>query len=187
MNRFASAPSANPSWLITFVDVVMLLLTFFVLLFAVSKPVPEHFQPIVESYAQAFSGEGGGGVGQGVGQPMSSAHTPDDKGDDLIYLESVLRPAFERSNSLSGFQFRRASQYLILAMPADALFGGAQLLPDARPLVFDLAGVLSNVSNPLAVVGRGRTWALGLNRAEQLAAALAGAGLTSRLTMLSRD
>lgn len=187
MNRYISASPANPPWLITFVDLVMLLLTFFVLLFSVSKPVPEQFQPVVQAYAEAFGGNSAGGVGQAIGQPMSSAHTPDDKGDDLIYLESVLRPAFERSNSLSGFQFRRTSQYLILALPADVLFGGAQIRADARPLVFDLAGVLSNISNPLAVVGRGQTWALGLNRAEQLSAALTAAGLTSRLTMLSRD
>jgi chemotaxis protein MotB len=187
MNPWISAPPANPPWLITFVDLVMLLLTFFVLLFSVSKPVPEQFDPVVKAYAEAFGGTSDRGVGQAIGQPLSSAHTPDDKGDDLVYLESVLRPAFERSTSLSGFQFRRTSQYLILALPADALFTGAQVRADARPLVFDLAGVLSNVSNPLAVVGRGKTWALGLNRAEQLAAALTASGLASRLTMLSRD
>ena len=188
MNRFAMprALAGNPSWLITFVDLVMLLLTFFVLMFSVSTPVAERFAPVVASYAAAFTGSGGG---TGSAQPYSYARTSDDKGDELVYLESVLRPAFERSATLNGFQFQRSSQYLILSLPAKALFtdGEARLLPTAQAISFDLAGVLSNVSNPLAVVGRGGAWALGLNRAERLAGALAGAGLTSRVAMLSRD
>ncbi|MSO98056.1 MAG: hypothetical protein EXR11_07550 [Rhodospirillaceae bacterium] len=43
------------AWLITFVDIILLLLTFFVLMYAMARPDPARYAPIVQSYTEAFS------------------------------------------------------------------------------------------------------------------------------------
>ncbi|MDX2143895.1 MAG: flagellar motor protein MotB, partial [Rhodospirillaceae bacterium] len=48
-----AAPTGN-AWLITFVDVVMLLLTFFILLYAMSRPEPARYVPVAQSYIETF-------------------------------------------------------------------------------------------------------------------------------------
>jgi chemotaxis protein MotB len=44
-----------PTWLLTFTDMVLLLLTFFVLMFAMSKPDPASYPAVAQSYVERFA------------------------------------------------------------------------------------------------------------------------------------
>jgi chemotaxis protein MotB len=182
-----SSRGASPPWLLTMTDLILLLLTFFTMMFAVSQPDPARYPEVAQSYTQTFAADAvpvppGSAV-------LSFAKVPDRAGDDIDYLAGVLRTAFDATPTLKQMEFRRANQYLIMSLPAEDVFAARGAVPkdETGALVFDLAGVLSNLRNPIAVVGSGSGWALGVTRAENLVEALLAAGLTVRPSVLARS
>ena len=109
----ASRKATRP-WLITIVDLITLLLTFFVLLFSMSNVEPQRFSQVVQSYGDTFapSAEDPGRL------PKITAAA----GDDLGYLQAVLKAAFASSPGLKDVEFRLTPQYLILTLPVAGLY-----------------------------------------------------------------
>ena len=194
--KVARNPGPARPWLITIVDLMTILLTFFVLMFSLSKIDMVRFIPVARSYSNAFAG----------GLPDDAAPRLPEvavvAGDNLSYLEAVLRPAFAKHPSLADVQFRTTSQYLILSWPAGvaqgALFdaGSSGFSDAARRRVFDLGGVLSNLHNRIAIVGHasgdsaphadGAAWRLAITRANAVADAFTAAGYDKEITVLGR-
>lgn len=179
-------------WLITIVDLITLLLTFFVLLFSMSKVEPQRFSEVVQSYGEAFAP-----ADDDTGRlPKITAAA----GDDLGYLQAVLKAAFASSPDLKGVEFRLTPQYLILTLPVAGLYtpGTGDFADSAKTPVFDLSGVLSNLKNRIAVIGTAAmaqssdqeageaSWALAIARAQTMADALAAAGYGQPVTVLGR-
>jgi chemotaxis protein MotB len=173
-------------WLITIVDLITLLLTFFVLLFSMSHVESKRYQAVVQSYGEAFAKPG----------PKLPA-LQEKPGDDLGYLQAVLKTAFTHSSDLNGVEFRRTPQYLMLSLPATELFmpGSGGFSEAAKGAVFDLSGVLSNVSNRIAVVGTvaiepglpaDASWQLAIARARTMADALTRSGYSRPIAVLGR-
>jgi chemotaxis protein MotB len=188
------AGSSRP-WLITIVDLMTILLTFFVLLFSMSKIDLVRFVPVARSYSDAFAG----GLPDATTPRLPEvAAVP---GDNLSYLDAVLRPAFAKHPSLSDVQFRASAQYIILSWPAmergGALFdaGSSGISELARRRIFDLGGVLNNLHNRIAVVGQAAAgedddagaWRLSITRANAVADAFAASGYDKEITVLGRS
>jgi chemotaxis protein MotB len=188
--------AAQRAWLLTFADLVLLLLTFFVLVFSMSEPVRQRYVPMMQSYLEAFAPDID--PNEAGGAPLSFAVAPADARDGVAYLQAALQAAFARSDALDGLQFRATARYLVIEIEAARLFepGTARISAAAGPMVFDLAGVLGNLANPVAVVGRAAVdpvapnaaagWSLGMARADALADAMAAAGYGDDLTILAR-
>ena len=188
-------PGPARPWLITIVDLMTILLTFFVLMFSLTKIDMTRFMPVARSYSDAFSG---GLPDETVPRLPEVAAVP---GDNLSYLEAVLRPAFAKQASLADVQFRASTQYLILSWPAAdqsrALFdaGSSGFSGAARKRVFDLGGVLNNLHNRIAIVGQApagpegeaEAWRLAITRANSVADALAASGYDKEITVLGRS
>lgn len=200
-------------WLITIVDLMTILLTFFVLMFSMTKIDMARFIPLARSYGEAFAG----------GLPDEAAPRLPEvaavAGDNLSYLEAVLRPAFAKQPSLADVQFRATTQYIILSWPSNneglkdqgnALFdaGSSGISEATRRRIFDLGGVLSNLHNRIAIVGQAAVapaplsadinpaqasvieadaWRLAIGRADALADALAASGYDKEITVLGRN
>lgn len=193
--KVARTPGPARPWLITIVDLMTILLTFFVLLFSMSKIDMVRFIPVARSYGEAFAG---GAPDENAPRLPEVATVP---GDNLSYLEAVLRPAFAKQASLADVQFRATPQYLILSWPAlapgEGLFdaGSSGFSEAARRRVFDLGGVLSNLHNRIAVVGQAATdagaesdaWHLAIMRAYAVADAFAASGYDKEITVLGRQ
>ena len=181
------SPGPARPWLITIVDLMTILLCFFVLLFSLSKIDMVRFIPVAQSYSQAFSGA----PEPFVPRLPEVAAVP---GDNLSYLQAVLRPAFAKHPSLADVQFRETPQYLILSWPGGGLFdaGSSGFSDAARRRVFDLGGVLSNLHNRIAIVGQAASgteedsWRLAITRANAVADAITGAGYDKEITVLGR-
>lgn len=204
VERYAGA---TRPWLITIVDLMTILLTFFVLMFSLTKIDIARFMPLARSYGEAF---GGGLPDDAAPRLPEVAAVP---GDNLSYLEAVLRPAFAKQPSLADVQFRATAQYIILSWPVKdegpALFdtGSAGISDATRRRVFDLGGVLSNLHNRIAIVGQAPTdnsgapaldkatasaieadaWRLAIGRANALADSLAASGYDKEITVLGRN
>ena len=183
-------PAESKPWLITIVDLTTLLLTFFVLLFSMSHVKPERYRALAQSYSEAFAPFG-------LAKPNQTLPAiPATAGDDLGYLQAVLKSAFAASPGLRDVAFRLTPQYLMLTLPATALFqaDSGRFSDTAKTSVFDLSGVLSNLHNRIAVTGTaavsahdaGPAWALAMTRASAMADALARAGYDQPVTILGK-
>ncbi len=188
-------PGPARPWLITIVDLMTILLTFFVLLFSMAKIDMVRFVPVARSYSDAFAG----GLPDDAAPRLPEVATV--PGDNLSYLEAVLRPAFAKHPSLADVQFRASAQYIILSWPAmeqgGALFdaGSSGISDLARRRIFDLGGVLNNLHNRIAVVGQAAAggkdeagaWRLAITRANSVADAFAASGYDREITVLGRN
>ena len=181
--------AGSRAWLITFVDIILLLLTFFVLMYAMARPDPVRYAPIVQSYTESFSAPPAEAE-TGAPKPRSYVRDISGPGDDLFFLETALRAAVSRSGTLSGLQFRSTPQYLIISLPnVPGRTSSAQTAGLERAL-FDLGGVLANMNNRIAVIGQASTtaesWSNAVTRAEQIARALTQAGYDRPIATLAR-
>ncbi|SDH81337.1 OmpA/MotB family protein [Roseospirillum parvum] len=214
-----SAPPPNSpgrgiggAWMMIFTDLVLLLLTFFVLLFSMSELRQGAFDGLVEALSRRPTPE----IPEGLPLPVAERTIPTvDRpiGEDLGYLESVLAQALAEDPRLAGARLEPREGTLVLTLPADLLFppNGATLSDPARRAVGDLAsGVLANLDNRLAVSGHAAPprptgvgalpgedpgaapriaaddpWALSLARATAVARALGAAGYPAPLSVLA--
>lgn len=178
-------------WLITIVDLVTLLLAFFVLMFSMSYLEGKRYVAVAKSYGEAFNPL------LGDEEPLvrlpKIAALP---GDNLAYLEAVLRGAFAKTATLKDVEFHRTGQYLILSLPVDSMFvpGSGAFMSEGTGPVFDLGGVLSNLKNRIAIVGSAvmtpaegsAAWELAMARATSLADALTRAGAAQPVAVMGR-
>lgn len=175
------------AWLVTFTDLIALMLTFFVMLFAMSNVKTEQFHNLSDSLRQRLSTL----LDQERASPTfkldmpSSDRTP---GADLDYVTEVLRSQLAEHTRLERSVVRRAEGRVFVSLPADMLFasGEFEMRREATKAVFALGGILRNFDNRIEVAGHAdprqpesrypSNWELSLLRAQSVAAALNRAG-----------
>ena len=179
--------SASQAWMITFTDLVALMLAFFVLLFAMSQIEQKKWQGLVDSLNADLN------TLKSVErvQPALDYHPEDEAvvpGADLDYLASVLRQQLAAQALLARGTIRRLPDRLVVSLPADLLFraNATTLAPGARDAGFALGGVLRNLNNRIEVAarvrhsnraqGRRSDWRLALARAALFTGMLTRAG-----------
>jgi chemotaxis protein MotB len=170
---------AKADWMYTFADLVSLLLTFFVMLFAMSSLQDDRFREVANS------------------QPSASVDMPSvliPRAVDLDYLRRIIGaklaqlPAPEKINDL---ELVHANGRVTLSLPADTLFapGSAALLPAGRRSLILLGESLSVFANRITVEGHTdpvrietdrypSNWELSIDRAATVARVLRQSGYT---------
>ena len=189
MSPFAprDSRSAGMAWLVTFSDLVVLMLAFFVLLFSMTAFQPNAFERLSDSLAGTFGADRPAVSSAPDGGPRGVEGLTRPRGQDLGYLAAVLRAAVAADSRLEGARVQWLDQRLVILLPSDLLFapGDAALAPTARPAVAELGGLLANLRNAIAVAGHadpdesrpdGDAWALSLARATAVARELRRAG-----------
>ncbi|GHD60986.1 flagellar motor protein MotB [Thalassobaculum fulvum] len=182
----------GPSWLVTLVDLVSLMLAFFVMRFAMTTLESPGFDATAASIALA--------LGKTVSVAQQEATPPEPLGVEterrgagfrLSYLEPLLEAKLARDPVLRAARIERAGDRLVIALPSDLLFvsGRADLTPGARAAVAELATALANLPNRIEVLGHadprpmagtgqyGSNRALSLARADSVAVGLVDSGL----------
>lgn len=139
-------------WLIIFTDLVALMLTFFVMVFAMSNVKVSKWQNIIDSLSQTL-------------RPSEEKTVPVPTAEfnigtifrkqaiNLDYLASVLAEALEGNALLSNSRLMRLEDRLIIAIPGDLLFepGLTALTDRGQRALFVLSGVLRNIGNQVGV------------------------------------
>lgn len=189
--------SAVPLWLITFTDVMALMLTFFVLLYSMSTPQEEKWQDIVDSlsYNEDI-----------YDSAARNAGTQDYISLDKIEKSSALEPGYLKvlienmllERKISGILLIENQDRLLISLPAQLLFesGVADMKETGRQLIFELGGVLSRVKNRIEVIGHAdpvpirsqvgqfdSNWELSLARAASVSMALRDVGYQRPMTV----
>lgn len=189
------ARSNSPqAWLITFTDIMALMLTFFVLLFSMSVPDEGLFDQSLSKTLDAnkFLGHRNF-AGDQDSQSISTSKVA--AGLDLGYLSSLIQQAGADNPSMQKVNIIRNANNLVLVLPEDVAFesGRAELSVEANDVLRDIAGVLANVDNQITVVGHADpeggnvaenywiNWSISLQRAQAVGAALASYGINQKL------
>jgi chemotaxis protein MotB len=179
--------SASQAWMVTFTDLVALMLAFFVLLFAMSQVEQREWQGLVDSLSSDFNALKRVETIKPVleYQPAEEAVVP---GADLDYLAPVLRQQIAAQASLARATIHRLPDRLVVSLPAELLYQAnlAVLAPGAREVGFALGGVLRNLDNRIEVEallrgserarGPRADWQLALARAALFTGMLTRAG-----------
>jgi chemotaxis protein MotB len=185
-----SRPAAGsaPRWFVTLVDLMSLLLAFFVLLFAMSAPKSEEWRALTDSLARRLN----------AGRTLPSGELPATPGRGTVapslglgldYLHALLETKIAGDALLGAVRLERQADRLIIMLPADLAFapGEAALTRAAMPAIGALADAVRFLGNDVEVQGHAdprpapsagyaSNWELSLARAAAVADALAEAG-----------
>lgn len=182
-------------WMITFADLLSLLLAFFVLMFAMSSINQGAWKALADSLALRLN----------PGEPLTpaGARAPDDfprafqaPAMDLDYLAAVIERKGREVELLQRAALRREADRLVIALPADLLFlpGQATLTEAAQAAAGVLGDMFRGIENRLEVEGHAdpaplsgdatfaSNWELSLARAIALANRLKAAGYAHEIT-----
>ncbi|NLA26114.1 MAG: OmpA family protein [Firmicutes bacterium] len=168
----------SESWMLTYSDMVTLLLTFFILLFAISIIDIDRFKTMLISIQSSFFGNTG--IFEHI-EPKSSEHDGDNDISDntLIDLGGVMlgkvREAeelqskvelFLEHNELEGaVDVRLEERGVVMELPEQILFNqvSAELRPQAKIFLKDLAVLFKEIEHGIVI--EGHTCSLPLNTA----------------------
>lgn len=201
----SAQPPGQPVWLISFADLISLLLCFFVMLFAMSSIELARWRAVVLSVNANYVGPNAA-TKSDASEPWlrrpgrSFAGAVADNGVDLDYLAAVLERRVEDDGELAGTVVTRSDDHLVVSLPGDGLFeiGRANINPNARLKLATLGRVLGNLKNQVDVRGHGEppasaralkvsavaNWELSLARAASVAEELQRGGYLREPTVI---
>lgn len=140
--------------MVTFTDLVSLMLTFFVLLFSMSTIKVDEWETIIDSLSQTLNPSRLQSVAAATAQYNISTIFR-KRAIDLGYLESIISEGIKKDPILNRSQIILKDERLIVALPGDLLFqpGSAAMTKSAQDALFNLGGVLRNIGNQVGVNG----------------------------------
>lgn len=169
-------PAGGTAWLITFTDLVALMLAFFVMLFAMSKVEHRKWQNLTDALAYNLNA---------VRELPAALPTEwlDIESDeplsavDLDYLAALLKENMAAEPLLAEAVLWRLQDHLVIALPGELLFapGATELETSGRAVLTAFGGLLRHVTNRIEVTahadprqpggGFASNWELSLARA----------------------
>lgn len=186
--RLAAGSPVGKAWLITFADLVALILTVFVMLHAMRSVQAEQWRTVVASLTSRLNPGAERVVPTGEAE-YNIATTFRRQAINLDYLGGVLERIIAEDPQLSGAKLTNLDDRLVLSLPSDGLFApdGAVMSDKAREAIRNVGTIVGNVTNQIGVRGhsdptpsaRGgytSAWELSLARAAAVANALHEAG-----------
>lgn len=194
MRRFArrsgdQTGSTTSMWLISFTDVMALMLTFFVLLFAMSNPEQEKFDQFKENIQQNFNKFEGEAFNRGSEDSINIERVDFNKALDLKYLQVLIKNLVDENPDLGQITILQNAGTLILSLPEEMLFqsGGAFIKPEAARTLSAIVNSLRRIRNSVEVIGHTdprptkssqfpSNWELSLARAANVAGLLENLG-----------
>ncbi|MEQ8370583.1 MAG: flagellar motor protein MotB [Alphaproteobacteria bacterium] len=185
------AEAGGPSrtvWLLSFADLVSLLLTFFVMMFAMSTVANDRWWQFVDGLAA--------GQRDQVSEPLSQADGRVDarqilRPRDLSYVAVLVEQQLRADPLLGGVFVERWPDRLVVSLPGDLLFAPdrAELARAGQAAVARLTPLLNSLPNRIELAGHTdpqpsrrfpSNWELSLARAASVAQALAVSGYAGR-------
>ncbi|HLN63194.1 MAG TPA: flagellar motor protein MotB [Symbiobacteriaceae bacterium] len=148
-------------WLLTYSDMITLLMALFIMLFAMSKVDQGKYQAVANMLSQVMGGGNmiinTGGVGDGVNVPPTTIDaisniSPEQVKDALEQLGEGLYADFARDGRFTVYVGQRG---LTISLAGNAFFdsGKATLRPEVLPLLNDIADRLKALPNDISLEG----------------------------------
>jgi len=188
----------KPVWLITFVDLISLLLAFFLMLYSMSSIQKNDWAAFLASLNKHEVLMKEKKVGSKKDAELIRP-AEISKGLEIKYLRTLLESEIESNDLLKFVEFFEKGNQLILSFPSSLIFrpGSSELLPKGKQALFALSEKLSNLENRVELVGYSdpnpvinnqkykNNWVLSLFRASAVANALIKSGYRKPLHIVS--
>jgi len=196
LNPRDKSSTQGSSWMITFADLLSLLLTFFVLIFSMSTVEFESWKAVVTTMSDEFN----------VQRPkldikphvsQNTLKASDGPGLNLNYLQVLLERALGGQETMAGVRVHREADRVLVSIPASTLFEhkDAQLAIGALKPLKQLAGILVQIRNKIRIAGHTdasgsgnlkfkSNWELSLTRARIVAGILTDFGYRDSIAVL---
>ncbi|MBI4031581.1 MAG: OmpA family protein [Proteobacteria bacterium] len=202
MGDVNSQQSGPPIWLITFTDTIALMLTFFVMLFAMSTPADKEWSEITAALFGQLNKFYGPSFNRGPVDALNLQRVDFDRALDISYLSALMESVVEDNENLSGARFIEQPGMLIISLPQDLLFepGNADISEKGARALYGLGGALSRIKNKVEVWGHAdprpfqgqeRTyesnWELSLARAANVAGVLNDVGYEKTINIIGNS
>lgn len=160
-------PQNHERWLLTYSDMITLLMVFFVVLFAMSKVDTAKFEALAESLSLVFQGlpgiqllEGAGGhaVIEGAGgppkPPPGTGLSPRVSPKRQIFLEKATSTLATEIRT-GKIQMNTEARGIVLSLSGDTFFraGEATVAEGSMPILVKIAQLLNSVPEKIVVEG----------------------------------
>jgi len=151
--RGQAIESTSGAWLVSFTDVMALMLTFFVLLFSMSDPDKETWDGVTAALKTEFQSSYGGQFNKGLEQGPSVLRFEYDDALDVGYLQNVIDRDINENKTLEGIYLSDNGSNLQINFPFKSFFedGSRELSDEGRRQLYVLAPILSRIKNRLEI------------------------------------
>jgi chemotaxis protein MotB len=151
----------NERWLLTYSDMITLLLIFFIVMYTLSRIDVKKFQALSTSLSKAMGAGGmvldspGPSVVPGVSGTISEVAPSSGENSQLDQIKSQLEEYIRESNLQAKISVTMEERGVVLSFQEEVLFklGSAELTPRAREIITKVGPVLETVPNYLRVEG----------------------------------
>lgn len=190
--RLGDEPRANYTWLVTFTDVMGLMLTFFVMMFAMAEPENKEYDKMTAALRSELGRVYGERQYTGTTENIDLAKVNFNRALDVRYLEELIRSMVEAHPELKSVQVIPQADSVVLSLPQELLFepGQANVKEEGRKILYTIGGSITRVRNRIEIDGHtdnrplegaeksdyGNNWELSLARAAQVASILENVG-----------
>ncbi len=140
-------------WLVTFADVIALLLAFFVMFFSMSSIKTETWNVIIPQISSSKVPKK-----QEKPRPQETKNIATVKHNEALslqYLANVLEEHLSGDPLLNEAAVHRLDELLVISLPSDAMFdvGSVALTDGARDALFRMGGIVATIGNRIDVRG----------------------------------
>jgi chemotaxis protein MotB len=188
----------KPVWLITFVDLISLLLAFFLMLYSMSSIQKNDWAAFLASLNKHEVLMKEKKVGSKKDAELIRP-AEISKGLEIKYLRTILESEIDSNDLLKFVEFFEKGNQLVLSFPSSLIFrpSSSELLPKGKQALFALSEKLSNLENRVELFGYSdpnpiinnqkykNNWVLSLFRASAVANALIKSGYRKPLNIVS--
>ena len=159
--RRQESKGSHERWLITYADLITLLLIFFVIMYALSSVNAKKFQAIALSMSRAMGGgqsvmnEPGASLAPGVSGSSLEVAKEMAEISDLERIRNELQEYIDQHGLGGKVTVNMEERGVVLSFQDVALFplGSARLTPDARETVVKIGEILTTVEQYIRVEG----------------------------------
>lgn len=174
-------------WLISFTDLMSLLLAFFVLMYSMSEPEAQRWTGLSKALTSARStATSPSGAAPEPKAAFNAAAVETQSAINLDYLGALLRTQTGANPDLAAVDVRREDDRVVIGLPGTLMFdvSGATFTDQGRRVLYLLGAAVGRIGNRIEVVGHaeredqtdGLAWERALTRAVAIAAALRETG-----------
>lgn len=183
--------AASSLWLITFTDIMALMLTFFVLLYSMSVPVEEEWEEVTDGLTKQFSPKFAEQWNKGAQETINIDKVDFTEALPLTYLVKIISNNIDKDQNLQNIVLIPQTDHLIISVPTELLFepGQAEVSDAGKQVLFTIGNTMTRIRNRIEVIGHTdprpiqgedrkypSNWELSLARAGSVAAILRNAG-----------
>lgn len=176
-------------WLISFTDLMSLLLAFFVLMYSMSEPEAQRWTDLSKSLSSSSARSTATTPSNAAPEPkaaFNAATVEPASAMNLDYLGALLRTQTGTNEDLASVEVRREDDRVVIGLPGSLMFdaSGVTFTDQGRRVLYLLGAAVGRIGNRIEVVGHaehedpadGRAWERALTRSVAIAAALRETG-----------